>query len=142
MSRWQYVHIALIFFVAILSFFVPLGPKAASPITWGDLTAMLIFPMLALPAVLSVQLLNPGSTAIWRRPSWARNPFSFSEPLQLFHLGVYVCLAQGLVTIARIAFSEADFYPEAFVPVALAIGVLLGLRLTAVVFRSKFEQGG
>jgi len=90
--------------------------------------------------VLGLQVFNPRSAKEWFHPSWQINPFNFHQPLQFFHLGAYVCLASGLVVVARLAISQIPFYVEALVPVAMAVGVLLGIRLVALVFRAKIEH--
>lgn len=140
MRAWVIVRWALIAASAIGTFFVPLGPQARPPIGWGALLAIFAFCSVGLAFVLGLQAINPRSAKLWLRPSWQLNPFNFRQPLQFFHLGAYVCLAQALVVLARLAVSQVSFYVEALVPLAMAIGVLLGLQFVTLVFRAKIER--
>jgi hypothetical protein len=141
MNKWTYLRMALILFVGISSLFVPLGPQAAPPIEWGALLIIFVGSFVGIVLVLGFQVLNPRSVKTWHRPSWSLNPFSFREPLQFFHVGGYVCLAQGLVTIVRIAVSSVPFYVEALVPLVMAVAIFIGLQLVMVLFASKINHG-
>ena len=141
MNRWAYVRIALILFAGFASFFVPLGPQAVPPIDWGALLAIFVFCPIALILVLGFQVISPRSAKVWQRPSWSLNPFNFREPLQFFHVGAYVCLAQGLVTVVRVAASSVPFYVEALVPLVMAGGIFIGLQVVMLLFSSKVEHG-
>ena len=141
MNVWLYIRAALLVFVAVATLFVPLGPQARPPIGWEALAIIFIFCPVALVFVLGLQVVNPLSAKEWRHPSWNANPFNFSEPLQFFHLGAYVCLVQGVVTIARVAVSPVQFYVESLVPLAMAAGIFVGLQLVMRVFSSKVVHG-
>jgi hypothetical protein len=106
----------------------------------GALLAILAFCPVGLLLVLGLQVINPRSARLWLRPSWQLNPFNFRQPLQFFHLAAYVCWGQALGVLARLADSPVSFYVEALVPVAMAIGILLGLQLDTLVFRAKIEH--
>ena len=137
MNTWLYVRIALVLTSGIGTLFAPVGPRAVPPIGWEALLAIFVFCPVALTLVLGLQVLNPRSAKNWRRPSWSINPFNFREPIQFFHLGAYVCLAQGVAIIIRLATSSVPFYVEALVPLVMACGVLVGLQVVMFVFRSK-----
>jgi hypothetical protein len=140
MHVWLIVRWVIIVASAVGAFFVPLGPQASPPMGLGALLAILAFCPVGLLLVLGLQVINPRSARLWLRPSWQLNPFNFRQPLQFFHLAAYVCLAQALVVLARLAGSQVSFYVEALVPVAMAIGILLGLQLVTLVFRAKIEH--
>lgn len=142
MNVWGLLRVALVLFAAVASFFVPLEPQAQPPISWLALAAIFVFCPVGLLFVLGIQVVNPWSAKIWRRPSWMLNPFNFREPLQFFHLGAYVCLAQGIVTLARVAYSSTSFYVEALLPLVMGFGILAGVQIATVVFRSKVERAG
>jgi hypothetical protein len=82
----------------------------------------------------------PRSGKLWFRPSWRLNPFNGQQPLQFFHLGAYVFLAHGIVVLVRLAVSQVAFYVEALVPLAIAVGVFLGIQLVMLVFSAKMER--
>jgi hypothetical protein len=90
--------------------------------------------------VLGIQRVNPRSARVWHRPLWDSNPFNFKDPLQFFQLGAFVFLADAVVTLIRWMFSSVPFYLELLVPPAMGLGILLGSRLTRLVFRSKFTD--
>jgi len=140
MNVWSFVRVGLVLFVAVASFFVPLQPQAEPPITWLALAAIFVFCPLGLLFVLGIQTINPWSAKVWRRPSWTLNPFNFREPLQFFHLGAYVCLTQGVVTLARVAYSTIPFYVEALLPLVMGLGILVGVQIATAVFRSKVQH--
>ena len=140
MHVWLIVRWVIIVASAVGTFFVPLGPQASPPMGWGALLAILTLCPLGLLFVFGLQVINPRSAKLWLRPSWQLNPFNFRQPLQFFHLAAYACLAQALVVFARLATSHVSFYVEALMPVAMAIGILLGLQLATLVFRAKIEH--
>jgi len=140
MRTWVVVRWTIIATSAFGALFTPLRPQASPTIGWGSLLAIFLFCVVGLAFVLGLQVINPHSAKVWLRPSWQLNPFNFQQPLQFFHLGAYVCLASGLVVLARLAVSQVPFYVEALLPVVMAVGFLLGIRLVALVFRSKIEH--
>lgn len=121
--------------------FTPVRPQASPPIEWGALLVIFLFCMVGMAALLTIQRVALDSAKKWARPSWRLNPFDFRQPLQFFHLGAYVCLASGLVVLARLAILQVPFYVEALVPFAMAFGVLLGIQFVISVFRSKILHG-
>lgn len=142
MNVWSLVRVGLVLFVAVSNLFVPLEPQAKPPTSWLALAVIFVFCPLGLLFVFAIQAINPWSSKVWRRPSWSLNPFNFREPLQFFHLAAYVCLAQGVVTVARVAYSSTPFYVEALLPLMMGLGTLAGVNIALVVFRSKVERAG
>lgn len=140
MHVWLIMRWVIVVASAVAAFFVPLGPQASPPMGWSALLAILAFCPVGLLLVLGLQVINPRSAKLWLRPSWQLNPFNFRQPLQFFHLAAYVCLGQALAVLARLAVSHVSFYVEALVPVAMAIGIFLGLQLVKLVFRAKIEH--
>src|SRR5690242_13939489 len=102
MHIWISVRVALMLLGAMTSFFVPLGSEAQPAITWFALAVIFVFCLLGLLFVIGILVfLDPLSAKVWRRPSWAINPFNLREPLQFLHLGAYVVLTEGIVILAR-----------------------------------------
>jgi len=99
-----------------------------------------VFSVLGIVFVFAIQSFNPWSAPVWHRPSWSRNPLNFGEPLQFFHLAAFACLASGIVTLLRIAISRFPFYVGALVPVAMSVGVLVGLQGAMFLASSKMER--
>lgn len=141
MNIWLYVRIGLILISVIAAFFAPLEPQAVPPIGWGALLAIFIFCPIGIVIVLGMQVANPMSAKVWRRPSWSLNPFNIREPLLFFHLGAYMFLADGMVMLMRTATSAEPFYVESLIPLVMAMGVFLGLQAVMLLFSSKMEHG-
>jgi hypothetical protein len=141
MKRWRYIRVAVISLAAIGDIFFPAGAHATARIGWGALAAIFVFSMFALVPVLAVQLGNSRSAKTWHRPSWDLNPFTFRDPLQLFHLAAYAILAGGVVNVIRLLFRAAPFSAELLVPLAMAAGLFISIHLIPKIFRSKFQGG-
>jgi hypothetical protein len=140
MRIWLIVRWAIVLAVAAGEFFAPLHPLARPPIGWVALVAIFGGCSVGMVLVLGLQVANPLSAKLWLQPSWHLNPFNLRQPMQFFHLGAYVCLAQGLVLLLRLAVSQIPFYIEAFVPLVMAFGIFVGLKLVTLVFGAKVEH--
>lgn len=118
----------------------PLEPDAVPPIGWGALIVILLFTPVALLVVFRLASVALKSQP-WCSPSWSLNPFNFSQPLQFFHMGAIATLAYGAVALFRLVVSSKSFYGEALVPFALGIGVLVGIKLHALMFKGNLHSG-
>ena len=139
MRIWLIVRWAIVLAAAVSEFFAPLHPLARPPIGWGALLAIFGACCVGMVFVLGLQVVNPFSGKPWLRPSWYLNPFNFCQPIQFFHLGAYVCFAQAVVLLARLVASQVSFYIESLVPLAIGLGIFLGLQLVMLVFGARFE---
>ena len=140
MSKWKLLRMSLIVFIAVSSLFAPLEPQVKPPIGWPVLGAIFIFTPFGLFLVIGMQSVNPLSAKVWRKPDWDINPFNFRDPVQFFYFGAFLMLAQGIVTLCRIAFTKAPFYPESLIPLVMGLGMLLGVRIIMFAFRSKYSE--
>ncbi|HUO44928.1 MAG TPA: hypothetical protein VMT94_08495 [Burkholderiales bacterium] len=140
MNKWKLLRVGLISFVALSSFLVPLGPQAKPSIDWSTLAIIFLFIPIGLLFVIGIQAINPMSAKVWHKPNWNLNPMNFKDPVQFFHLGAYVMLAQGIVTLCRISFSNVLFYPEALLPIVMGVGMLFGIQIVMLVFRKKYSE--
>lgn len=140
MNLWMIVRFAVVVASAVSACFSPLKPLAKPPIGWETLIVIFFFIAFGLVFVLGIQRVNPMSAKIWHRPSWNLNPFNFREPIQFFHMGAYASVAAGSVTLLRLLGSSGTFYPEAFVPLVMGVGVLAGIQLSMLVFSSKMAS--
>jgi hypothetical protein len=138
-NGWVWFRLVAIGLVITAGCFVPLGPRAAPPLDWNVLGIILVFCPIAMVIVFGIQRVNPRSAKVWHRPSWATNPFNFRDPVQFFHLGAILSIAQGFIIVVRIALTSFPFYVEALVPFAMGLGVLVGVKVVVAVFSSKFE---
>jgi len=140
MNKWVLLRLCLIFIVVIASFFAPLEPQAVPSIDYFALLVIFLFCPLGMLFVIGIQAINPESQKAWKKPAWNLNPLNVYDPVQFFHFGAYVVLVQGFVTILRIYAEKVPFYIEAYVPLVMGAGILFGIKLVMLVFRSKFRE--
>ena len=138
MNVWMWFRLAAIVVVIISSCFAPLGSHANPSPAWYVPIMTFIFCPIAIIVVFGVQRVNPRSAKVWHPPSWTMNPFNFRDPIQFFHFGAIITIAQGVVVLARVSLTSRPFYVEALVPLAMGLGVWIGVRLVETVYRSKF----
>jgi hypothetical protein len=138
-SVWLYVRLGLLLIVAIQAGMSPLAPRARPPIGWLALLVIFGVCTLSMPLLIGLQRINPSTAKVWTRPSWTVNPLTFRDPIQFFYFGAFVSITGGTVELIRIASTSIPFYVEALVPVAMGGGVLIGIKITLVLFASKFE---
>ena len=138
LNVWMWFRLAAIVVVLIAGCFAPLGPRAHPPLAWYVPIIIFIFCPIAMAIVFGVQRVNPRSAKVWHPPSWTRNPFNFRDPIQFFHFGAIITIAQGVVVLARVSLAPFPFYVEALVPLAMGLGVWVGVRVIEALYRSKF----
>ena len=141
-SVFLYVRLLLVAFG-----FVSAAIGAASRDDWmnrdpaigfGIVPIVFAFMIVGLLFVIGMQAVNPWSAKVWNKPSWAANPFSFSQPCQFFHLAAWFFMASGVgALIGRVLAHRAL---DVGVPLLFAMGLggRVGLVLVEFVFRGKF----
>jgi hypothetical protein len=137
-SGWVWFRLTAIALVIIAGCFVQLGPRSTPPLDWYAPGAIFAFCPIAMVVVFGIQRVNSRSAKVWHRPSWATNPFNFRDPVQFFHLAAILSIAQGFIVIARVWITSYPFYIEALIPLAMGLGVWVGLKVVLVVYSSKF----
>lgn len=125
MTAWLYVRLAVILVVLAIGCFTPLRPHAWLPITWVTLFVVVGVCAVGLPLLLGVR----GSRPLGAKPSWTSNPLNLRDPVQFFHLGAYLSIAQGVGGVVRMLLNSVPLYAEALVPLALGGGILLGIKI-------------
>jgi hypothetical protein len=139
LNVWMWFRLAAIVVVLFASCFSPLGSRASPPLAWYVPIMIFAFCPIAMAILFGVQRINPRSAKVWHRPSWTRNPFNFRDPIQFFHFGAIITIAQGVVVLARVSLTSFPFYVEALVPLAMGLGVWVGIRVVEALYRSKFS---
>ncbi len=141
MTRWLYVRLGVLVLAAVLAFFAPLAPASVPPLDWAALLAIFCLTPFGLVFVVALQSGASRPAKAWRRPRWNLNPFTFTDPLQFFHLAAYASIVYGVLLPIRLKFVSLPFYPEVLAPLAMGSGLLVGIRLCMLVFSSKLEPG-
>lgn len=98
------------------------------------------FPVAMLVGFGILTLLNT-SRFEWQEPSWDKNPFAFAHGEQLFHLGAFVTLTTGAVTLARSLDATGTVTPAASVQISVGLGIWIGLRVLTALFRRQARNG-
>ena len=93
--------------------------------------------ILTLPSGRAWRILRRYAGKVWHRASWISNPFNLRDPIQFFHFGAIITIAQGVVILARVLLTSFPFYVEV-VPLAMGLGVWVGVKVVVVLYRSTF----
>jgi hypothetical protein len=136
----MWFRLAAIAFALVAGCLAPLGPSTSPPLAWYVPIVIFVFCPIAMVVVLGVQRINPYSAKVWHHPSWTSNPFNFRDPIQFFHFAAITTTAQGIVVLVRVSLASFPFYVEALVPLAMGLGVWVGVRVVTALYRSKFEN--
>ena len=140
MNQWAIVRVALL---AIGLLQGALSSQAQAPLDGVTPTLIAVafaFGIVGLLFVVGIQRINPISAPIWRYPSWSINPFLLREPLQFFHLGGFYFLASGVGELLRQIFLKNPLTLDYLFLPAIGLGLLSGVYLCTVVFRSKMAR--
>lgn len=116
-------------------------PSMQSPSADGSIILLLlffVFGVIAMVLVLGLQAINPRSAAVWTEPDWRVNPFSLKQPLQLFHMAGFCCIASGF-SANVLAQTRHVTELESLFPAALGAGILVGIKCRVALYRRKFE---
>ncbi len=138
--KWEYVRLLLIAAGVIPNFFTSSnGTQEAIPIMWQFVPAAFVFGVVGLQFIIGFQAYNPVSAKVWLRPDWKLNPFSLSQPLQFFHFSGWYMLASSLQLMpAAIKGNEESMYLAASTA-SFGLGMLVGVRLSVLIYRRKFD---
>ncbi|MDE2588323.1 MAG: hypothetical protein KGL95_01485 [Patescibacteria group bacterium] len=137
-SVWLYVRIGAILLVGVVGSIVPIRLFAAIQINWYMLLIIFFVCVFILPVLVSLHIADPRSEKAWLRPSWLVNPFSISEPIQFIHFAAYLSIMQGFIILVRIALNSLPFHLGVLFPITFGLGLLLGIKITLIIFRSRF----
>ena len=74
----------------------------------------------------------------WREPAWTNNPFSFRQPLDVWHMVGWGSIGAGIAACIGVLSRGAVPDPDAAMLLCMGIGLLLGVQLCHRVFRSRF----
>ncbi|NGN97620.1 hypothetical protein G5S52_08040 [Grimontia sp. S25] len=139
--NWLYVRLIFIAAGVVSQLFVsPNGATEAPPVMWQFVPVAFIFGIVGLQFIIGIQAFNPMSAKVWLRPAWKYNPFSLKQPLQFFHFGGWFILAGSLPYLpAALEGSEESMFLAA-TPAAFGLGMLVGVRLSVLIYRRKFAH--
>jgi hypothetical protein len=108
------------------------------PTPWYFLLEIGAFGVLAIPLVLSFSAASSRGPDKWRRPSWFASPFEFKQPTLLFELGAHCLISYG-VGCAIYGTLDTPIIWAWEIPFAAGCGIWLGVRVSMLVYRGRFE---
>jgi len=142
MKKWLYIRLGIV--AASAAFSALAGPVTAHsdpPVGLRQLVFGFLFGIAGMLVLLALQFLNKRSPESWQRPTWHEKPFQFKQPLQFLHLGAWILIMSSLVTASMTWHNYPEFTLDALMPLVIGIGMMLGVYLAPVVFRSKYKSG-
>jgi len=105
--------------------------------TLGFVAAVFAFGVVGVLFVLALQAANPYASARWTKPTWS-SPINWNQAIHVFHLNGWFFTVLGLSTaIYTLAIGSSNFL--SVLPLAVGLGILLGVRLSPLVFRKQFD---
>ncbi|MCX2783648.1 hypothetical protein [Microbulbifer thermotolerans] len=102
--------------------------------------AAFLFGIVGLQVVIGLQAFNPMSAKTWSRPNWRLNHFNFKQPLQFFHFGGWFMLVGSIPYLPEIIEGNQECLFLAAMPASFGLGILIGVRLSVLIFRKKFSH--
>jgi hypothetical protein len=141
MNAWTLIRVFLIVAIGYWTYFWTTHQAAPVTLPWWSLALYLCLPPLLMPLIVGVSVVNGGVQL--RRPSWRRNPFVATDPLQNAHLAAYCCLACSIIWLFHALTSSVHpSLGRAPLPVALfvaGIGCWLSVRVCLILFRNQLK---
>jgi hypothetical protein len=139
-APWAYIRAAIVAIAFLGGVFGRFAEEGAALPYAKLLPAAFTFGVIGMIFVVGIQRFNSRSAPTWRYPAWGANPFTMREPLQFFHLGGYFVLASGVGALVHRVVDESIPLFEPLLFVSVGAGVIVGVRLCTVVFRSKMAR--
>jgi len=140
-KKWLLVRLGLLLASAVMyAILGPLSEHASPPIDAIALMVGFFFGIIGLQFVLAIQFKNKNSAEFWEPPSWNANPFQVKQPIQCFHLGAWLFLTSSSVTALLTWLKNPKFILDALMPLVIGVGLLIGVHLSRLLFRSKYKH--
>lgn len=136
--NWLYVRLILLAAGVLPQFFASSsGAQEAPPVMWQFVLVAFLFGIIGLQFLIGLQAFNPMSAKVWLRPAWKHNPFNLKQPLQFFHFCGWFMLASSFPTAIE---GSKESMLLAATPAAFGLGILIGVRLSVLIYRRKFSH--
>lgn len=141
MKPWLTVRVLFVFAAFLQGLLMEQVAPPPSDVPVAVLWVILLFGIYGMLFGIGIQAANSSSSKVWRLPSWQSNPFLIKEPLRFFHLVGHYFLALGVGVLLRHAFYLRYMGPDSFFFLAIAGGLLIGVRVCTVIFYRKVNRG-
>lgn len=141
MKKWAYIRLALIAIgVALMLFSGRVVKQSTPPMEAFSIAVVFLSSIIGILFVIGIQSINKWSAKTWTKPSWNANPFSLRQPLQFFHFAAYFLLIGGAIQLIYTFLNSSSFIYEAAVGPIMGIGILLGVKLSEIIYAFKFRD--
>jgi hypothetical protein len=141
MNAWTFIRAIIIAAIGYWTYFWTTHLGAPVTLPWWSTALYLFLPPLLMPLIVGVSVVT-GRVQL-RRPSWRRNPFVGTDPLQNAHLAAYCCFACGIIWLFyAFTSSERASLSRAPLPIALfaaGVGCWLSVRVCLILFGSHLK---
>jgi hypothetical protein len=141
MKPWLAVRVLFVFAAFLQGLFMEQVAPPPSDVPVPVLLVIFLFGIYGMLFGIGIRAANSLSSKIWRFPSWQSNPFLIKEPLQFFHFVGYYFLAIGVGVVLRQVLYLRYMGPDSFFFLAIASGLLIGIRVCTVIFYGKVNRG-
>lgn len=105
--------------------------------SWRFVLILLVIVTGSVLFVLGLQYKNPFAPEKWFKPSWRASFVDFRQPTQTLHtcgwIFVVLAISVGIYTLLVGSQSLLGIFPF-----TIGVGLLLGVKLSLVVFRGRF----
>lgn len=141
MNKWIYIKSGIIITGVLITLWNgPIREHANPPINPTALIIAIIFGIVGLQFIILIQSLNKRSASTWLKPSWASNPFSMKQPIQFFHFGSWIFIITSTLSALQTWYEFPQYVLDSLMPLCFGIGIILGVHVSTMVFRHKFNE--
>ena len=142
-SKWYILHISVMLLTAAISpiFYQQMSQEFDNEsFSWYFILELLILVVVSIFIILSIQYKNPFSKRKWHKPSWDGNPFDLHQPLQYFYTTGWIFIVLG-TSVAIYTLLIGSLNLLFLFPLTIGIGVIVGVKLSLLAYRTKFNNG-
>jgi hypothetical protein len=140
MKIWQVVKIALILIASVGAISDTSYTEIENEIGWElVIVGLLLFPTMVVVGLFVLKVLF-GRTLNFESPSLRSNPLDFSHPEHFLHLAGLIMLASGVCGLVAGYFRSGELTPIKIVPVAMGIGIMVGIHTLSMVHAAQGES--
>lgn len=134
MKIWPAIKIVLIVLASVGAIFDSSYSEVGSDIGWSPVVAgLLCFPCIVAFGLFILKVILKKKLEI-QSSSWESNPLDPSHPEHFFHFTAIVFLVSGICGLIASLFRSGVLTPVFLAPVAMGVGVLLGLWILKLTY--------
>jgi len=134
MKIWPAIKIILIIVASVGAMFDTSYSEVGDEIGWDPvIVGLLFFPCIVVAGLLILKVILRKKLEI-QLSSWESNPLDFSHPEHFFQFAAVVLVVSGICGLIAAYFRSGGLTPVLLSPVAMGVGVLLGIWILKVAY--------